>query len=195
MLRRVVKDAKLRAKVLERVEEFKLNRVAGESTWYRELVLCILTANSSFFSAFYALQNLGELIFTGTEDQISETLKRSGYRFPNLKAKYIVRSRSYYGRLKNEIGKVAEKDQFEARERIMEIDGIGMKEASHFLRNVGYLDLAIIDRHVLKFFSVFFSEMKMSSKRDYLEIEAIIKAIAASFGTKPGILDVYLWYL
>ena len=28
-------------------------------------------------------------------------------------------------------------------------EGLGWKEASHFLRNVGYKDVAIIDRHII----------------------------------------------
>ncbi|MCY0882289.1 MAG: DNA lyase, partial [Acidianus infernus] len=55
MLRNLVKNVKLRAKVLERAEEFKLNNKAGEDVWFRELVLCILTSNSSFISAYIAL--------------------------------------------------------------------------------------------------------------------------------------------
>ncbi|QKQ99326.1 N-glycosylase/DNA lyase [Metallosphaera tengchongensis] len=197
MLRKVVKDARLRAKVLERAEEFKLNNSAGESTWYRELVLCILTSNSTFISAFSALQSLNNLIFAGTVDEISAVLKKEGYRFPNLKAKYIVKSRSYLGHLKRDVKELADKDQIEAREYLLEIDGIGMKEASHFLRNVGYFDVAIIDRHILKFFFDYIAEVdrKSLSKNQYLYYENILKSVAYNFNIQVGIMDLYIWFI
>jgi N-glycosylase/DNA lyase len=33
---------------------------------------------------------------------------------------------------------------------VRNVKGLGWKEASHFLRNIGYRDLAILDRHILK---------------------------------------------
>ncbi|EHP68391.1 MAG: N-glycosylase/DNA lyase [Metallosphaera yellowstonensis] len=194
MLRKLVGNAKLRARVLERVDEFKLNKRAGESVWYRELVLCILTSNSSFFNAYKALQELGELIFTGSRNQIKETLRNAGYRFYNTKSEYIYRSRTVLGSLKR-IGQLAEKDTLEAREKLLEIDGLGMKEASHFLRNVGFLDVAIIDRHVLRYLSEHVGfQGKMTSKRRYLELESLLKSISFTLGLEVGVLDLYIWY-
>ncbi|BCS94193.1 N-glycosylase/DNA lyase [Metallosphaera javensis (ex Sakai et al. 2022)] len=194
MLRKVVRDARLRARVLERVEEFRLNNRASEKVWFRELVLCILTANSSFIGAFTALQSLGDLILYGSAEEISKVLKETGYRFPNLKAKYIVRSRSHYGKLK-EIGRIADRDQIEAREMLLEVQGLGMKEASHFLRNMGYLDLAIIDRHILRFFSDYLEDRKISSRKRYLELESVLRGIASALDLPVGVLDLYIWYL
>lgn len=195
MLRKLVGDARLRARVLERVDEFKLNRRAGESLWYRELVLCILTANSSFYNAYVALQELDDLIFTGTQDQIRTVLRKVGYRFYNLKSKYIYRSRRFLGSLKK-IGELADIDLLEAREKLLEIDGIGMKEASHFLRNVGFLDVAIIDRHVIRFLSGYVGfDDKVASKRKYLELEGILRSISAPLGLQAGVLDLYIWFV
>ena len=33
---------------------------------------------------------------------------------------------------------------------VREVKGLGWKEASHFLRNIGFRDLAILDRHILR---------------------------------------------
>ncbi|WP_373468249.1 N-glycosylase/DNA lyase, partial [Acidianus infernus] len=179
MLRNLVKNVKLRAKVLERAEEFKLNNKAGEDVWFRELVLCILTSNSSFISAYIALNNLYDKLFSLDEDGISKILKNSGYRFYNLKAKYLFNVRKYYGMLKAWIYPIANKDEYEAREELLQIDGIGMKEASHFLRNVGYFDLAILDRHILKFLSSYYFSYnkKYLQKKDYIYIESVLKSI------------------
>ncbi|MFP3164481.1 MAG: N-glycosylase/DNA lyase [Acidianus sp.] len=196
MLRNLVKNVKLRAKVLERAEEFKLNNKAGENVWFRELVLCILTSNSSFISAYTALNNLYDKLFSLNEDGISKVLKNSGYRFYNLKAKYLFNVRKYYGKLKAWIYPIANKDEYEAREELLQIEGIGMKEASHFLRNVGYFDLAILDRHILKFLSShYFSYSKKSlPKKDYIYIESVLKSISISLNLPVGLLDLFIWY-
>ncbi|MUM63944.1 N-glycosylase/DNA lyase [Acidianus infernus] len=196
MLRNLVKNVKLRAKVLERAEEFKLNNKAGEDVWFRELVLCILTSNSSFISAYIALNNLYDKLFSLDEDGISKNLKNSGYRFYNLKAKYLFNVRKYYGMLKAWIYPIANKDEYEAREELLQIDGIGMKEASHFLRNVGYFDLAILDRHILKFLSSYYFSYnkKYLQKKDYIYIESVLKSISISLNLPVGLLDLFIWY-
>ncbi|MQL55325.1 N-glycosylase/DNA lyase [Acidianus ambivalens] len=196
MLRNLVKNVKLRAKVLERAEEFKLNNKAGEDVWFRELVLCILTSNSSFISAYTALNNLYDKLFSLDEDGISKVLKNSGYRFYNLKAKYLFNIRKYYGKLKAWIYPIANKDEYEAREELLQIEGIGMKEASHFLRNVGYFDLAILDRHILKFLSSYYFSYNKKSlpKKDYIYIESVLKSISISLNLPVGLLDLFIWY-
>ncbi len=195
MLRSLVRNVKLRARVLERAEEFKLNNKAGEDVWFRELILCILTSNSSFISAYTALNNLYDKLLTIDEEGISKVLKNSGYRFYNIKARYLINARKYYGSVKKWIYPIANRDEYEAREELLQIDGIGLKEASHFLRNVGYFNLAILDRHILKFLSSYFSYNKRSlSRNDYIYIESVLKSVAISLNLPPGLLDLFIWY-
>ncbi|BDB97777.1 N-glycosylase/DNA lyase [Saccharolobus caldissimus] len=199
MLRNLILNQKLRAKVLERIEEFKLNNSANEEVWFRELVLCILTANSSFLSAFKALNCLGELIYYADETIISKNLRSCNYRFYNLKAKYIVEARKMiYGKLKDKIKPIADQDPFLAREKLLKIKGLGMKESSHFLRNVGYFDLAIIDRHVINFLKEIGAlgekRIRSLSKSQYIVLENILKSIASNFNIKVGVFDLFIWY-
>lgn len=194
MLRSLVKNAKLRARVLERAEEFSLNKRAGEDVWFRELVLCILTSNSSFMSAYYALNAIHDKLLYADEEDLSKILKNSGYRFYRIKAKYIINARKYYGKLKSIIFPIAESDQYEAREKLLEIDGLGMKEASHFLRNVGYLDLAILDRHILKFISQYFSISDRLNKKKYIYVESVLRSISNSLNFPVGLIDLFIWY-
>ncbi|MEM2192410.1 MAG: hypothetical protein QXG38_02210 [Candidatus Hadarchaeales archaeon] len=75
---------------------------------------------------------------------------------------------------------------------------IGYKEASHFLRNVGFLDFAILDRHIL-------SLMKENgivdwgggglTRRRYLEYEKKFCSMAERVKMPPGELDLFLLYL
>ena len=75
---------------------------------------------------------------------------------------------------------------------VNEIKGIGYKEASHFLRNVGYSDVAIIDRHILRFMlqEKLISEIpKTISPKKYLEYEKILE----QFNIPLDKLDLILW--
>ncbi len=77
------------------------------------------------------------------------------------------------------------------------VRGIGYKEASHFLRNVGYRGYAILDKHVLTRlaeFEVIESPKPPSTKNGYLVIEQKVKTFSASIGIDFDELDLLLWY-
>ena len=196
-LRKEVENLRLRALVLERVEEFKLNNIAEEDVWFRELVLCVLTANSSFVSAYKVLGYVMEEFDKGTY-RFEQVLKERGYRFNELKAKYLKNLVKYRGRMKSWIKPLADRSQALAREVLAnEIYGIGMKEASHFLRNVGYFDLAIVDKHVMRFSinSGLVRPFKTLTRSRYLEIERKLKELAHQLGMSVGILDLFIWHI
>lgn len=199
MLRELVQDKKLRARVLERVEEFLLNNKAGEEIWFRELILCLLTANSSFISAYKALNNLySHDIKLLDREQISVILRDSGYRFYNLKSRYIREAiEKYYGRIKILVKPIADVNQFEAREFLVNnVKGLGYKEASHFLRNLGYFELAIIDRHILRYVNtnLYVSVKKVDNKHRYLLVEGLLRAIASALNMQVGLLDLFIFF-
>lgn len=196
-LRKEVENLRLRALVLERVEEFKLNNIADEDVWFRELVLCVLTANSSFVSAYKVLGYVMEEFDKGTYS-FEQVLEERGYRFYELKAKYLKNLVKYRGRIKSWIKPLADRSQALAREVLAnEIYGIGMKEASHFLRNVGYFDLAIVDKHVTRFSinSGLVRPFKTLTRSRYLEIERKLKELAHQLGMSVGILDLFIWHI
>ena len=196
-LRKEVENLRLRALVLERVEEFKLNNNADEDVWFRELVLCVLTANSSFVSAYKVLGYVMEEFDKGTY-RFEQVLKERGYRFYELKAKYLKNLVKYRGKIKSWIKPLADRSQALAREVLAnEIYGIGMKEASHFLRNVGYFDLAIVDKHVMRFSinSGLVRPFKTLTRSRYLEIERKLKELAHQLGMSVGILDLFIWHI
>ncbi|MDT7899015.1 MAG: N-glycosylase/DNA lyase [Sulfolobales archaeon] len=196
-LRKEVENLRLRALVLERVEEFKLNNIADEDVWFRELVLCVLTANSSFVSAYKVLGYVMEEFDKGTYS-FEQVLEERGYRFYELKAKYLKNLVKYRGRIKSWIKPLADRSQALAREVLAnEIYGIGMKEASHFLRNVGYFDLAIVDKHVMRFSinSGLVRPFKTLTRSRYLEIERKLKELAHQLGMSVGILDLFIWHI
>jgi len=79
----------------------------------------------------------------------------------------------------------------------MNVKGLGWKESSHFLRNVGYLDVAIIDRHIISNLmdhGILEERPKSITKRRYLEYEGILTEVARRVGMTLGEMDLYLWY-
>jgi N-glycosylase/DNA lyase len=68
---------------------------------------------------------------------------------------------------------------------------LGWKEASHFLRNTGRKNVAIIDRHILR--SLRFKDVKALNEKKYLEIEKKLEKIAGHSNLNLAELDLYLW--
>ena len=78
------------------------------------------------------------------------------------------------------------------------IPGIGIKEASHFLRNIGFAKaLAIIDVHVKRFICATLGigehSLKVTSTRDYLVLEELIQTIAELNDLELPIFDLAVW--
>ena len=96
-------------------------------------------------------------------------------------------------------GIVKEEGEEAAREWLVEnVKGLGYKEASHFLRNVGYKQLAILDRHILRLLEEdgFIEEVPKSlGRKRYLEIEKKFEGIAGKIGMTAAELDLYMWYM
>jgi N-glycosylase/DNA lyase len=127
---------------------------------------------------------------------LREKLKSLGYRFYNRRSEYIVEAREKINLLK-EILKEKRKERL--RDMLVKnFKGIGYKEASHFLRNLGYKDFAILDRHVLKTlkkYKVIEEIPKTLTKKKYLEIEEKLRKISKKLNISLAELDFYLFYL
>jgi len=172
---------------------------ASDEELFRELVFCLLTPQSKATTCWKAVQRLERkcIITEAAPAQISESL--AGIRFNLRKGEYIClarnmfRSRSLRVTLAEFAGPAA------AREWLVEnVKGLGYKEASHFLRNIGLCeDLAILDRHILKNLALLgvIKEVPTSpTKRIYLEIERKMTAFSIEAKIPMGHLDLLLWY-
>ncbi|MFA5868194.1 MAG: N-glycosylase/DNA lyase [Candidatus Bathyarchaeia archaeon] len=185
-----------RRKVEARIAEFLSTQDASPERWFEELVFCLLTANYSAKGALAciaALQGSGALRKGGLE-QLRACLEHR-HRFPRKRAEFILKARTHQRDLKEIIK--AQPSSRAAREWLVEnVTGLGMKEASHFLRNVGYLDLAIIDKHILSHMEeqgIIEERPKTLTKKKYLEYERILTDVTAILGMPMGKMDLYLW--
>ena len=167
--------------------------------WYEELVYCLLTANSSALMGQKCVDALccDNILLEGGEDDIRGCLVESGHRFPNKRAEFIYNTRDLAPVIKEKIQSF--KNTKEAREWLVEnIKGFGWKEASHYLRNIGYFDLAIIDRHIInnlrEYGIIELDPKKGLTKKRYLAIELTLDLLAEELDMLPGELDLYMWY-
>ncbi|MGM0508305.1 MAG: N-glycosylase/DNA lyase [Fusobacteriota bacterium] len=187
----------------KRLAEFKAVWEEGsKKDLFIELTFCILTPQSKARSADKAIKQLIEngLLFNGQPEEISEYLNI--VRFKNRKAQYLVEAREKFYKdgeyiLKDILEDL--EDPIEMRKWIIKnIKGIGYKESSHFLRNVGfYKDIAILDRHILRnlvYLGVIDEEPKTLTGKKYLEIEEKMKKESDKLGISMEYLDLVLWY-
>lgn len=185
-----------RRKVEARIKEFKEGQLKGEEWWFEELVFCLLTANYSARGALACIAALKEYnaLSDGGLEQLRVCLEHR-HRYPYKRSEFILKARAHKGDLKKII--MSQPSSYAARDWLVEnITGLGMKEASHFLRNVGYLDLAIIDKHIISHMEeqgIIDERPKTLTKKKYLEYEKTLTSVADLAGMPLGQMDLYLW--
>jgi len=189
------RDGPIRETIEGRMGEFREAGRGGEKRWFSELCFCILTANYTAHGGIRIQNELGAEGFCNLpHPELVARLKQLGHRFYNMRGKFIVEARG-----KNVKKELYGKEQKEMREWLVKtVKGLGWKEASHFLRNLGYFDVAIIDRHIISILQRhgYIKEApKTLGKKRYLEIEGILDGIAKEAKMSQGELDLYLWYI
>jgi N-glycosylase/DNA lyase len=183
-------------RVKQRMQQFQ-EQGKDEESLFSELCFCILTANFRADAGIRIQESVGEGFCNLGKEPLAQRLRSLGHRFPEARAGYIVESRRLRGKLGNMVGSYV--NGADAREWLVDnVKGLGYKEASHFLRNIGVLDVAIIDRHILRFLldKRLITEIPKSlNRRKYIEIERLLSSIAAKLGLTLGELDLYIWYV
>jgi len=191
-----LKKDKISSLVERRIKEFENAYNADERTWFEELCFCLLTANTSAKMGLDTICGIKGVLHQCDIDELSNALKDCKYRFYNRRAQFIIGARGHATNLKREIENRGER---EAREWLVgNVKGIGFKEASHFLRNVGYKNSAILDRHILKLlfeYGLIDEAPENLSEKKYYEIEKILEKLAKKTQLSLAKLDLYLWYM
>lgn len=181
--------------VIERLAEFQSFKNKSDDEWFSELCFCILTANAKQKTGA-AIQNQirAEGFKTLSQETLANLIKLNKHRFHNVKAKYIVQARKF-----TEIKKILQDlSEIDSRNFLVEnIKGLGMKEASHFIRNTGGQNLAILDRHILSLLSDYkiIDRPKKLNVQTYLEIERKFVELSSVLRMSPAKLDLFLWYI
>ena len=183
-------------------EKMKLIRtsVPAEQRLFEELAFCILAANTSAEMGMKTVDRLRNMMRRASPAEMTAAIGGL-YRFINLRPEYIVHSRTYLEQLEMPLHELigSFEDKHDLRDFLANntgIKGIGYKEASHFLRNVGIGGFAILDKHIINTmheFGVIPTNKTPSSKKHYLELEQRYLEFADKLGIHPDELDLLLW--
>jgi N-glycosylase/DNA lyase len=182
-----LKNSEIKQIVDKRLEEFS-NIPRNFNDLFKELAFCILTAGASAELGIKTINHLGDTLHGDNEQEIQKKLKEV-YRFHTVRAGYLFNARKAFKELDINHPKI--RDQL-----VKNIKGIGMKEASHFLRNIGFKDYAIVDFHIVDILANHgvIEKPKTLTPKKYLEIEQVLRQLAEKTNTSLAELDLYLWY-
>ena len=194
-----LRDNEIGEQVRNRLNEFREFEDKDSKDWFCELCFCILAANAKGKNAWKIQNQIGPDGFLDlTQNKIRDVIKENKHRFHNNKSAYIIEARKHKD-IKNIVnGLMDEGDEKSARQWLVDnVKGFGYKEASHFLRNTGNFNVAILDRHIINLLleNKYIDEKPVLNKNRYLEIEKVFNELADNIGMKPGELDLYMWYM
>ena len=202
---------RIRATRRARAPEIQARLAAFRQVWesgsderlWEELVYCIFTAGASARMGLRSIEAVRPLLLTGSQAELAGALSGK-HRYPFARAGYIVATRDYLqrdcglrlrARLAGFVDPLARRDWL-ARER--GIKGLGYKEASHFLRNIGLSGYAILDKHILRCLAelgVIASPAPPATRARYLETEERLRRFARRTRIDFDELDLVLWSL
>ena len=150
-----------------------------------------------------AVEAVRPLLATGHRRQMTRALVNArAHRYPSSRPGYVVVTRNYLQqhfdmRLREQLRSFA--DPLERRDWLAKepgIKGLGYKESSHFLRNVGFKGYGILDKHVLRCLAevgVVDSAKPATTRRKYLETEKAMREFAEDVRIDFDELDLVLW--
>jgi len=191
-----------RNEIRGRLNEFQAVRQArNDDRLWEEMVFCFFTGGCSAQMGLRSVEAVRPLLKEGDQTQLAKALT-GVHRYPNERAKYIVHSRAFLetdcdlklgDRLASFDCDLARRDWL-AREK--GIKGLGYKEASHFLRNIGYTGYAILDKHVLRCLT----ELKIiddpkppNTRSRYLTVEGKLRELTDTAQIDFDEMDLVLW--
>lgn len=173
----------------------------SDAELWEEMVFCFFTGGCSAKMGLRAVEAVRPLLKDGDQPALAKALT-GVHRYPNARSRYVFTSREF---LKDSLGlriraKLESFDcKLERRDWLVKekgIKGLGYKEASHYLRNIGFTGYAILDKHVLNCLAQLriIDEPKPPNTRSrYLTIEEKLKELAVSAKIDFDELDLVLW--
>ena len=193
-----------RKEIRKRLGEFDdVWRKGSDARLWEELAYCIFTAGASARMGLDSVEAVRTLLLDGEAEAMTAALKQAGaHRFPVARPQYIVVTRNYF---RANCGMALRKrlrsfrDPFERRDWLAQekqVKGLGYKEASHFLRNIGVKGHAILDKHVMRCLAevgVIDSAKPPQTRRKYLEYEQELIRFAKEIRVDFDELDLVLW--
>src|SRR3990172_8999234 len=184
----------------------------------KELVGCILSSQVRHEMAIAATENLdqagllddiwwsscraggfGSTVFDVLSGHRRDLSQRGCYRFPRTRTSQLTQARDALAQVP--LGARLANSEAPRRLRqglVADIPGLGPKQASMFLRNIGRsYDLAILDTHVLRFMDMQdllpMEHARIATVAGYERAERIVVNYADTLGYPAGYLDWAIW--
>ena len=189
--------------IIERLAEFEeVGRTGSDERLFEELTFCIYTAGASARMGLRCVESVRPVLMSGSLREIQRALEHR-HRWPDGRGAYVYETREY---LRENFGMRMREllEGFESAEKRRDffaanpgVRGLGYKEGSHFLRNVGFRGYAILDKHILARLAemgVIESPRPPSTKKKYVALEEKMKLFAQEIGLDFDELDLLLWY-
>ncbi len=199
-----VAHAARRKEIRARLREFRqVWQTASDARLWEEMVYCIFTAGASAKMGLRSVEAVRPLLARGRQQAMTRALVAAGaHRFPNARPAYVVTTRDYLQssfsmRLRERLNSF--RDPFERRDWLAtepRIRGLGYKEASHYLRNIGFKGYSILDKHIVRCLAelgVIDSPKPPANRQRYLESESRMRQFAVATGIDFDELDLVLW--
>jgi N-glycosylase/DNA lyase len=191
-IRAQIKEVK---KILNRFHQKKTDKEI-----FYDLCFCLCAPQTTFKNNMKVIEDLKSIdlydltnSFFGVNKADELQLKRilKPVRFYNNKARYIIYAIKNFSWIQYIVKLPL--DDTDKRERLEKnIYGMGLKVASHFLRNQGATDLAIIDTHIINFLRGIYG-LSFIDNKNYLEKEELFRRIAKKYNMSVAELDVWIW--
>jgi N-glycosylase/DNA lyase len=191
-----------REEIRARLAEFQdVWQTGTDERLWEEMVFCFFTGGCSAKMGLRSVEAVRPFLMKGNYEELSNAL--SGvHRYPFARAGYIVASRNFLQehcdmRLREKLESF--KNDLERRDwlvREKRIKGLGYKEASHYLRNIGLKGYAILDKHILRSMAelgLIDDPKPPNTRSKYLMIEDKLKNLAQLTEIDFDELDLVLW--
>ncbi len=193
----------------ERRDEIKRRLSEFDTIWkegtdaklWEEMVFCFFTGGCSAKMGLRSIDAVRPFLGKGSQPEIARALT-GVHRYPNARARYVFASRSFLQEHCNlELRKKLESFEckLERRDWLVRekgIKGLGYKEASHFLRNIGLKGYAILDKHVLKCLAelkIIESPKPPNTRSAYLRVEDKLRDLTNRTNIDFDEMDLVLW--
>ena len=174
---------------------FALNnfKKLSKNRYVDEFIFCTLTPQSNAKKCWEAVEKINKLKKINRKSLIS--ILKSRTRFHNNKSLYIIYNLKNWNKIRSNLNN---KSIIELRNFIAEnVKGYGLKEASHFLRNIGKSDnqIAILDRHILRNLNALnvIKDEKIKNNKHYFELEQKFLNFSREINIPIDNLDLFFW--
>jgi N-glycosylase/DNA lyase len=198
----ITEHRKRRVEIRKRLREFAaIGRRGTDVKLLEEMVFCFFTGGCSAKMGLTSLEAVKPILLTADQPELAAALV-GHHRYPNARSKYVAHSRDFLRQTHNlQLRKKLRsfKCPLERRDWLVRekgIKGLGYKEASHYLRNIGYKGYAILDKHVLNCLA----ELKIiddpkppNTRAKYLSVEEKLKQLCNMTSIDFDELDLVLW--